>query len=110
MSLDIAHVSFVAVWCLFRLLPQETKTAPTTWFIKRCLGLTTGAKQPGREEVGVLPLKAVYEIAKLKQPDTPNKTLESVAKQIVSTARSMGIGVEARAPVLPGDAAAKQDA
>lgn len=58
------------------------------------MGLDYGAKMPGREVMGELPLKAVYEIAKAKQVDMPDIELESIAKMVSSTAKSMGILTE----------------
>ena len=47
--------------------------------------------------MGELPLKSVYEIAKAKQVDMPDIELESIAKMVASTAKSMGILTERKA-------------
>jgi len=46
--------------------------------------------------MGELPLKAIYEIAKVKQKDLPDIELESICRMVASTARSMGINPEQR--------------
>ena len=51
---------------------------------------------PGRQEVAVLRLKQIYEIAKVKQQDMPDTDLESICKMVASTAKSMGIRAEQR--------------
>ena len=66
------------------------------------MNLDSGANMPGREVVGELSLKSVYEIAKAKHIDQPMLQLESVAKNVAATARSMGIAVESRKPNLEG--------
>jgi large subunit ribosomal protein L11 len=46
----------------------EVKSPPTSWLLLRCAGVDKGAEQPGRGTVGKpVSLKAVYEIAKIKQ-------------------------------------------
>ena len=69
------------------------KTPPTSFYLKKAAGLETGSGAPGTLWVGSVSVKHVYEIAKLKQADQPGVPLESVAKQIVASARSIGIRV-----------------
>jgi large subunit ribosomal protein L11 len=69
------------------------KSPPTSWFLKRAAGVSYGASQPGKETIGVVTLKHVYEIAKIKQVDVPHISLESLCKSIIGQARSVGIRV-----------------
>lgn len=73
----------------------EIKTPPTSWLIRRVAGISAGANKPGKETVGHLSVKEVYEIAKLKQrdPALAELPLEGLARSVVSTARTMGVQV-----------------
>jgi len=70
---------------------------PTSWFLKRAAGVAKGASAPGKETIASVSAKAVYEIARVKQRHDPALAeipLESLARSIVASARSMGIRVE----------------
>lgn len=73
----------------------QIKTPPTAWLIKRVAGLDAGASKPGKETVGQITVKEVYEIARLKQRDAALQHLpvEGVARSVASTARTMGVQV-----------------
>jgi len=67
---------------------------PTSWYLKRVTGLAKGAKMPGKESVGTVSVKAIYEIAKSKCEHDPchkGIPLEHVVKTIAGSARSMGL-------------------
>jgi large subunit ribosomal protein L11 len=69
---------------------------PTSWFLKRAAGVAKGASVPGKETIASVSAKAVYEIARVKQRHDPalaEISLESLARSIVASARSMGIRV-----------------
>nr|CAG4638840.1 EOG090X0I63 [Cyclestheria hislopi] len=68
---------------------------PTTFFLKQAAGIQRGAMSSGQEIAGKVSLKHVYEIAKIKQQDPPNKflSLETVCKQVIGIAHSCGIEV-----------------
>ena len=69
---------------------------PTSWFLKRAAGVAKGAGAPGKETVASISAKAVYEIARAKQRHDPALAeipLESLARSIVASAKSMGIRV-----------------
>lgn len=72
-----------------------TKTPPATYFLKKAAGIEKGAGRPGHEITGTITLKHVYEIARIKAIDEHMKILplESVARMIVGSARSLGIQV-----------------
>lgn len=66
-----------------------------SYLIKKAAGLEKGAKQPGKEEVGSVSMKHIYEIAKIKQQDKAlqGTRLESICRSVISTAKSMGVKV-----------------
>jgi len=74
---------------------------PTTWFIKQASQVEKGADKPGLEpDVGMLHVKQIYEIAKIKlaaeEHEVKSTSLLGMCRMIVSTARSMGITVDTR--------------
>lgn len=71
------------------------KTPPTTHFLKKAAGIEKGTGKPGHEVVGTVSLKHIYEIAKIKATDEHLKhlPLESIARTIVGTARTLGVQV-----------------
>ncbi|KAJ7699901.1 mitochondrial 54S ribosomal protein YmL19 [Mycena rosella] len=72
-----------------------TKTPPATYFLKKAAGIQKGTGKPGHEFTGTISLKHVYEIAKIKATDEHMKhiPLESVARMVVGSARSLGVQV-----------------
>ena len=75
------------------------KTPPASVLLKKAAGLHTekkkgsGAKLPGKEQVGKVTRKQLEDIAKMKLPDTNAASVESAMRSIAGTARSMGIVV-----------------
>ncbi|CAK4084579.1 unnamed protein product [Aphanomyces euteiches] len=78
-----------------RTFTYVTKTPPTTWFLKKAAQITSGSELAGQKEVGSVSLRHVYEIAKVKQQDKLLDYIElkSLCKNIIGTARSMGLKV-----------------
>jgi large subunit ribosomal protein L11 len=79
-----------------RTFKYSVLAPPTSWFLKRAAGVAKGAAAPGKETVASVSVKAVYEIARAKQAHDANLkevSLEGLARSIVASARSMGIGV-----------------
>lgn len=70
-----------------------TKTPNVQHMLKLASGIQKGAGQPGKEIVGDISVKKIYEIAKVKQQDMDHIELESVCSQIIATARNMGMRV-----------------
>lgn len=71
-----------------------TKLPPVSELIKKELKLESGAKKPGREEVGRLTKDQARKIAEVKMQDlNANGDIEAAAKIVAGTARSMGIKV-----------------
>lgn len=75
------------------------KTPPSSWLIKKAVGLERAADRPGHDVAGAISLKHIYAIAEIKKRDTPNVSLQVICKNLMSTCKSMGIRVVAR----PGD-------
>ena len=70
-----------------------TKLPPASEMIRQALKIKTGAKTPGKEEVGRLTAGQVEEIAKAKIQDMNTKDLESAKRTVAGTARSMGVKI-----------------
>ncbi|MEJ7620938.1 MAG: 50S ribosomal protein L11 [Aquificaceae bacterium] len=70
------------------------KTPPVSYLLKKAAGVQKGSSDPKRQKVGKVSLKQVEEIAKLKLKDMNTKDIKAAMRQVVGTARSMGIEVE----------------
>lgn len=69
---------------------------PSTWFLKRVSGITKGSAMTGKETVGTVTLRALYEIALVKQAYDPGQAVvpaESIVRGLVATARSIGLKI-----------------
>ena len=71
------------------------KTPPTPALLREAAGLDKGATNPGRETKATVTMEQVEDIAKIKMPDLNTADLEAAKSQVVGTARSMGIKVDA---------------
>ena len=71
-----------------------TKTPPTPVLLRAAANLEKGATAPGREAVGTITDAQLTEIATTKLPDLNANDLEAAKRQVVGTARSMGISVK----------------
>ena len=74
----------------------EVRSPPTSFLIKRAVGIDKGPDMPNLEKPhGYITPEAVYEIAKIKQQDDIrwHLPLEGIARSVVGTCRSMGIKV-----------------
>lgn len=69
------------------------KTPPTSFLIRKALGVQSGSENPGRKGVGTLTQDQVREIAQRKMPDVNTDSVEEVMKMIAGSARSMGVSV-----------------
>jgi len=63
--------------------------------VKEIKNKIRGAKSPGKEKVGTVSLKHVYEIAQIKQSELRLSILshESLCKSVIAQAKSVGIEV-----------------
>ena len=71
-----------------------TKTPPVSYFLKKAAGVDKGIATPGHGSVGSLPMAKVREIAETKMKDLNCHDVEAAMRQIVGSARSMGLHVE----------------
>jgi large subunit ribosomal protein L11 len=71
------------------------KTPPSSWFLKKVLNLEKGSAKTGNEVIGELSVKHIYAIAQQKQndPGFEGLGLDKISKQILGTAKNMGIKV-----------------
>jgi large subunit ribosomal protein L11 len=69
------------------------KTPPTPALLRAAAGLEKGAATAGREQVGTVTDAQVADIAAMKLPDLNTSDVEAAKRQVVGTARSMGIAV-----------------
>jgi large subunit ribosomal protein L11 len=72
-----------------------TKTPPAPVLLMKAAGIAKGSGTPNKEKLGKVTEKQIIEIATMKMPDMNAASVESAAKSIRGTARSMGIEVTA---------------
>ncbi len=70
-----------------------TKTPPATYFLKQAAGLTSGAKQTGKEVVGQVTRQQLRDIAERKMKDLNANDIEAAARIIEGSAKAMGLRV-----------------
>jgi len=75
----------------------QIRSPPTPWLVKRAAGIDKGPNEPNMMETpsGYITPEMVHQIALIKQGDdnTWHLPLEGLARQVVGTARSIGIQV-----------------
>ncbi|KAL8796102.1 MAG: hypothetical protein Q9195_001435 [Heterodermia aff. obscurata] len=79
----------------------EIRTPTTAYLLLQAAGVKEnkgkikGAMQPGRESVGEVSLKHVYDIAKIKQSELrlSGLSLEGLCKSVISQAQSIGVSI-----------------
>ena len=70
------------------------KTPPTPVLLRAAAGIDKGSVTPGREAAGTVTDAQVTEIATTKMPDLNANDLEAAKRQVIGTARSMGLTVK----------------
>mgnify|MGYP001300155849 CR=1 FL=1 len=75
-----------------------TKTPPVPVLLKKACRIESGSGKPNREKVARIAWSEVVKIAELKMVDTNAASVESCARMVAGTARSMGIVVEDAPP------------
>src|SRR6516225_10310279 len=68
----------------------EMRTPPVSYFLKKAAKLESGAKTPGRGNVGRVTKAQVREIAEKKLKDLNCDTIEAGMRMVEGSARSMG--------------------
>jgi large subunit ribosomal protein L11 len=71
-----------------------TKTPPVADLLRKAVGVDKGSAEPNRVKVGKISRQQLREIAEIKMKDLNAIDIEGAEKQIIGTARSMGIDVE----------------
>ena len=71
-----------------------TKTPPASVLILKAAKVEKGSGEPNRNKVGSISMAQVEVIAALKMPDLTAKDIEAAKRNILGTARSMGIEVK----------------
>lgn len=71
-----------------------TKTPPTSFLIKKVLGIKKGSQTGSKDVVATLTQAQLKEIAEIKLPDLNAYTIEDAMKQVAGTAKNMGVNVE----------------
>lgn len=79
----------------------ELRTPTTSYLIMKCANVAPrknkvrGAMEPGKEVIGEISLKHVYEIAKIKQSELrlSGLSLEGLCKSVIAQSKSIGVQV-----------------
>ena len=79
----------------------ELRTPTTSYLLMQAAGVkerkgkVRGAMQPGKESVGEVSLKHVYDIAKIKQSELrlSGLSLEGLCRSVIAQAKSIGVSV-----------------
>ena len=72
----------------------ETKSPPTSFFIKKSVNLKKASKTPGKGTVATISKTEIKKIAELKMNDLNTSDIDAAERMVAGTARSMGISVE----------------
>ncbi|MDD2458850.1 MAG: 50S ribosomal protein L11 [Eubacteriales bacterium] len=70
-----------------------TKTPPVPVLLKKACNIESGSGKPNKDKVAKITQSEVMKIAQIKLVDTNASDLESCARMVAGTARSMGIVV-----------------
>src|SRR5262245_19067977 len=70
-----------------------TKTPPVAVLIKKAAQIAQGSGTPNKSKVGKISMKQVEDIAKQKLQDLNSTDLQASMRQVMGTARSMGVDV-----------------
>ncbi len=76
-----------------RSLSFVTRTSPVSYFLKKAAGIERGTATTGRGFAGSITMNEVREIATVKLKDLNCRDIEAAVRQIVGSARSMGLQV-----------------
>lgn len=79
----------------------DLRTPTTSYLLLQAAGVdpiknrTRGANNPGKQHVGTVSLKHVYEIAKIKQTELrlSGLSMEGLCKSVIAQAKSIGVRV-----------------
>ena len=71
----------------------ETKSPPTSFFIKKATKLKKASQTPGKGVIASISKEEIKNIAQLKIQDLNTEDIDSAQRMVAGTARSMGINV-----------------
>lgn len=71
-----------------------TKTPPAPVLLKKACNLDRGSGEPDKKKVATVPWSECIRIAEIKMEDMNASDVESAARMVAGTARSMGIVVD----------------
>ena len=71
-----------------------TKTPPAAVLLKKACKIESGSGIPNKNKVATISMNEVKKIAEQKMPDLNAASLDSAARMVAGTARSMGIVVK----------------
>ncbi len=71
-----------------------TKTPPAPVLLKKACGLDKASGEPNKNKVATVPWSECMRIAEIKLEDMNASDVESAARMVAGTARSMGITVD----------------
>ena len=69
----------------------DLKTPPTPDLLRKAVGIDKGSAEPNRIKVGTITSQQLREIAETKMKDLNANDIEAAERQVMGTARSMGI-------------------
>ncbi|MBR1376306.1 MAG: 50S ribosomal protein L11 [Bacilli bacterium] len=69
------------------------KTPPVPFLIKKYAKIQKGSSKGANENVGTLTMAQVKEIAEIKLPDLNCYDVEAAMKQVIGTAKNMGVTI-----------------
>jgi large subunit ribosomal protein L11 len=69
------------------------KSPPTSFLIKKAIGIDKGAANPLTDRVGKLKRQQVRDIAEVKFKDLNANDIEAAMRQVEGTARQMGVDI-----------------
>lgn len=72
----------------------ELKTSPASFLLRKIAGVEKGSDSQNKKKVGRVSMKQIEEIAQQKMKDLNAITIDGAIKQILGTAKSMGIEVD----------------
>ncbi|XZR52759.1 MAG: 50S ribosomal protein L11 [Enterobacteriaceae bacterium] len=72
----------------------DIKTPPTTFLIKKKIGIKLGSDKPNKNIIGSISYLQIKEIAKIKFIDMTGSNIEAVINSIKGTAISMGLTIK----------------
>lgn len=78
-----------------RSVDLELRTPPTSFLVRKALGIEKGAGKSGVETVATLTKAQLREITEVKLKDLNTPDIAEAEKIVAGTARSMGVKVEA---------------